>query len=276
MIKCLQKCLDKNGNWNTTRFLQLKREEKIKFERAYNFLWLIYRDNSLTINEMYKLYIQNIFHPLVCLCDDCTNIVHIRTGNKNKQFGFALFCSNTCLNKSVYRKETISKTCKERYGGVGFGSEHHKNKACKTMKEKYGVEYYVLAGNFEEKRVKTYQEKYGVTSPMKSSKIKATHQNNMLQKYGIHNSLCTGIIREQAIITTEKMYGDRQIMATSYIRKLKEEKGDWLPLNKKSDFELYCRAVNKYTTNTINTFQIENIEKIAKLEYSLDHIYSKK
>jgi hypothetical protein len=74
----------------------------------------------------------------------------------------------------------------------------------------------------------------------------------------------------------ETLYGNKQIMATNYIRQLKEEKGEWLPLDRKSEFELYCRAVDKFTIAAVNSFYILNIEKRKKLEYTLDHIYSKK
>jgi hypothetical protein len=192
MIKCLKECLDKNGNWHITSFRRVERLEKNKLVRAYNFLWLIYQDKALSLSEMYKLYRQNIFQPIRCL--ECGATVHPRKGKVSKQFGFALFCSIACLSKSNYRKDLIYKTCTEKYGGVGFGNSHHRNKACKTMKEKYGVEYYVLAANFEEERTKTYQEKYGVSSPMKSTSITNTHRQNMFNKHGVSNSFCKGIL----------------------------------------------------------------------------------
>lgn len=274
MIKCLEKCLDKNSNFSSVKLKHIKNTESFKFNRALKFLQCIYKDKSLSLNEMYKLFKQNIFQPLRCL--NCNATVHLRKGNVVKQFGFALFCSNKCLCNSKYRKELTNKTCIQKYGGIGFGNKYHTEKACKTMKERYGTTYYVLATEFEEKRTKTYQEKYNVTSPMQSSKVRKVHQTNMLKNHGVSNALCKGTLRDKALFTIEKTYGNKQIMATYYMRELKENKGDWLPLDQKSNFELYCMAVDKFTIQSIRKFNITDIEKRKKFEYSLDHIYSKK
>lgn len=139
-----------------------------------------------------KPFKQRLWHFLQ---NDCGETGHCLVCGKRTRLitfakGYNRFCCSTCSNKSQETKqklrETISgyspekrmqinekceKTCKDRYGGIGFASDELKEKYESVMQEKYGAKHNFLVPEIIEKRDRTWQVKYGTDNPMKNKDV---------------------------------------------------------------------------------------------------------
>lgn len=252
--------------------------KKLNVYRDYDFVeyeqfinWCNETYPTLKLSQIYRLVKNNILSPLICQNKNCNNIIRSENRSNHDNCNFSYYCCTECSNSSEDRIQKSLTTKQELYGGNGFELQSHRDKACATMLERYGVEWYTIAKDFKEKVIKTSLQKYGTVHPFKSTIVQNNYKNSMMKKYGVKNTFDkNSIFRKQAMGVIENIYGNSQIMRTSYIRSLNESRGIWIPNARKSDFEVYHKEVWKETNDTISSNSIKNIELRSKF-YHLDH-----
>jgi hypothetical protein len=166
-----------------------------------------YRDKGLNIkngeiiNIPIDLINPNSHIKITAICDLCQkeNLVSIKNYNyqtkDNKKY--------TCHKCSIIKAK---KTKKIRYGNENFNNREkaqktifekynvdhiskipgHYNKVIKTMNEKYGMHFSKTA-EFKEKFKKSMNDNFGVDYPMESDIIRKKSENTLMNKYGVHN-----------------------------------------------------------------------------------------
>ena len=95
-------------------------------------------------------------------------------------------------NATLFGSKSFKENLKEKYGSESF---NNRDKAKKTCKEKYGVEYNFQIEGFVEKSLKKKIEKYGNASNFE--KVKQTN----LKRYGCENPLQNKEICKKALAT---------------------------------------------------------------------------
>ena len=134
----------------------------------------------------YDKFIKSDDEGLCTECGDRTNFVNLKKG-------YLKFCSIRCAHTNQEVLEKISKTCLERYGGLGLSSPVLKEKIETTNIEKHGVkniyerqDVKIKAHSSEslEKVLKTKQKNktFNTSKPEKELKIKL---------YGLSSNLKT-------------------------------------------------------------------------------------
>lgn len=267
----LRSCLDCNGALQGKRYAKMMRNnlEFAKFTRK-NY-------PGHTGPDIVKLLlVHGLKQGKTCGCVGCNNPVHLvwDLARQNTNNGFTITCSPACSGKMPQRQTKIAKTKLERYNGNGFASTVTSAKARKTMKDTYGVEYYVLANDFLEKSHKTSLDNFGVDHHMKIDGGNPNHINVIIEKYGARNILCKeSSIREEIYDRIEELYGSRNPMHSSIIREKMYDEGKW---SRPEEYAEYITKVWSFTNVTINENTILNIEKRGRLDlnpnaYHLDH-----
>lgn len=237
-------CLDVRGNVSSKKFTKLCRDNIV----FVNFVVTTYGD-TYAAREYWQLLRSKHSGPVICQRDGCNNSTKWDAGLYN----FRESCSKKCAYANPARVEKAMATWVERYGeGYGFANARHIDKACNTMRERYGSSFYVETKEFESKRLVTLNDNFGVDYPMQNSALRQRHQAVMLKNHGVTNGLTGGSpLREQALKSLEDKFGARQIMATEYMRKLKEDRGEWTPKNEMDEYLLYKQVVYRFSERTI-------------------------
>ena len=170
------------------------------------------------------------------LCENCGEQTILLSIAK----GYNKYCSRECCNNDPNRiikikitkklkynnenynnRENADQTCLKKYGVKNVSSsEIIKKKKIETCLKNHGVENYTTTDEYKEKTKKTCLEKYNVDNPSKCEKFKEKRSQTIFKKYGVYH------------YSTSREY-----------RLLKEKLNEWIPLEQKSDFEIYSRNV---------------------------------
>lgn len=192
----------------------------------------------------------------VCKCGNKTNFISF-----NK--GYRKFCSVKCQSNSIETKEKIKQTNLNNYGTeYGFQSEEIKNKindvketkynqkyynnrkkAKETTLNKYGVENISQLSSIKRKKNITCFKNFGVENPQQSEIIHKKTLKTLFEKYGVDNISKYPLTEEKRKITTQKKYGVSHYSKSIENREYNEKYKNWIPLEKKTDFEKYIRLV---------------------------------
>lgn len=268
--------LDKYGNISSRKVNIVKERNCLLYSEIINCLDNLYP--GLTLSQSHRLLKNKVYSPLKCL--SCQNvIVNDNRGNSNN-YGFAYYCSTACGNSSSERIRKVIQTKIQKYGGNGFEVESHREKACATMRKKYGQDYYVQTQEFKEKVKQTSLMKYNTSHPFQSRLVQDRYKQTMMSRYNLRHTWVSGsIFREKALKTTEEKFGNSQIMRTSYMRLKKESMGRRIPNHFRMDYEIYRMSVLKFTNQTIASGFIPHINQRGRLDlnpnaWHLDHIVS--
>lgn len=154
------------------------------------------------------------------LCQTCGK--KFKTNIRNLAAGYGKYCSHSCSNSNKEHNEKIIKTREkhksedkdflkkinekqkktklERYGNSNYTN---REKAHKTIKEKYGTDWFVQTEQFKEKQKETYIEHYGVDHNWKSKKSRDKMKQTCLELYNDENYNN----REKSKQTSLKKYG---------------------------------------------------------------------
>ena len=268
--------LDKNGDITSRKVNIVKERNHLLYSEILKSLNQIYP--GLSLPQAHRLLKNQIYYPLTCL--NCQKIILNDNRGNSGNYGFSYYCSTECGNSSSKRTDKIRETKIQKYGGNGFEVDSHRVKACATMREKYGQDYYVLTDEFKEKVRQTSLNKYNTSHPFQSRLAQDRYKQTMMSRYNISNSLVAGSkFREKALRTTEVRFGSRQIMRTSYMRVKSESTGKRIPNYLQKDFELYHMAVSKFTNQALTDGVIHNLNQRGRLDlnpqaWHLDHIVS--
>lgn len=154
------------------------------------------------------------------ICQTCKK--KFKTNIRNLATGYGKYCSHSCSNSNKEHNKKIietrekhksedkdflkkidekkKKTKLERYGNPNYTN---REKAHKTIKEKYGTDWFVQTSHFKEKAEKTYIEHYGVDHNWKSQQSRDKMKQTCLKLYGDENYNN----REKSKQTSLKNYG---------------------------------------------------------------------
>lgn len=222
--------------------------------------------HNLTLKEYYDLYFKKENEGICTVCSNETTFLSFK-------FGYSINCSSECMWKNsdflIKQKESLQN----------YDRNISKNKRKNTCIEKYGVDCISKNNEIKDKIKQNCLEKYGVSSTLKLEKCKnkrdeimsekseeinakrklwwKTGNNSLnvtnnrkqavLEKYQVDNVLKLDSIKKDIILTNFKKYGTNYYCESSQHRKVMEEYYKWMPLELKTEFELYYREVYKET-----------------------------
>lgn len=101
-----------------------------------------------------------------------------------------------------------------------------------------------------------------------------------MNAYGFSNPLSKNSpFRDKALNTVNFKYGNRQIMRTKYLKNKKVASGQNMPTHLRSLYSIYLRSVMRFTTESIKSNSIINLNKRGRLDlnpnaWHLDHKFS--
>jgi hypothetical protein len=237
---------------NKEEFIKYFNSNKIKLVESS--LSKIYPNLVESINTSIKfetkLYSEKVYFYLYDLeqrpiCGHCKyNIVEFDTFTK----GYHKYCSVKCSSNSEYKKESIRKTCIEKYGVENIGIVT-RDKALETMNVRYGC-HISKTNEYKEKYKNTCIERYGVEHFSILDNLNIFKINNPMKNIDVINRS----------LNTKKMNG-------------KIFKWCDYQLN---DIKSYRRSVSYYTEKTYEEYkEILNPDNLDRGIYTnhIDHIY---
>lgn len=128
--------------------------------------------------------------------------------NMNWKDGYKKYCSNKCSANSEVTREKAKKTIKEKWGVEHYSkTDEYTKKVKKTSLERYGVDNYSKTDEYLSKSKKTYMEKYGVSNYTKTDDYLEKVKKTNLKRYGVEYSLQSKEVREKIKRTNLKKYG---------------------------------------------------------------------
>ena len=195
------------------------------------------------------------------LCDRCGTQRKIKyqayTFNIGRSVDGKIYTCDKCSH------EKIKLTNIKRYGVEYFSkTEEFSKKVKKTSNEKFGVDHYSKTEEYIKKRDKTNIEKFGVKNPFQLTDI---IKKSMIDKYGVeHPSQIEGL-------KSERM---------NKRRLTKENLGDWIKTEDRTEWEIYRNKVRTLTSKNIDIifenwdgidfYDGEYIKENSKLPYYND------
>lgn len=216
-----------------------------------------------TIENLYNIY-SGIYAP------KCNNI---KCNNKVKFKGLGAttpnrytdkYCSTLCANSCTAKIKKTENNNLKKYGKKNISSlKEIQLKREKTLIRKYGDKSYNNICKIKKTMIERYGKHY-----MSTEEFKIKRDNTWNIKYGGQ------FLKSNQYL---KLYNGR-FSSTNKFRKIMEEKRNWIPLEKISDFKLYKLKVWQYT-NKQDLKSLDNYEKRGRVDindkcYHLDHIIS--
>lgn len=203
---------DDNGMWYKS-----ERNFKSVFPDIYEDICSFVSDTDITFTSFcQKLYNYTLNDKEKRICSQCGKEISFDERNCE----YKKYCSLDCWRLSGEIGEKISKTkteiysdpkkkeeimlkniktCKEKYGGIGFASKVLSNKSYCTHIERYGVKYPAEVDGWIDLVKKTKLERYGDEWYSNVEKAKQTN----LEKYGVE---WTGMVEEFREKQKKKLY----------------------------------------------------------------------
>lgn len=125
---------------------------------------------------------------IYCITHNITTTQKCKTCNTDVAFvgkRYQTFCSVTCSNSNLERKEQVTQTNTIKYGGPApMCSDEIKIKSINTCLEKYGVKYHQLSEQGKKERKQTNLSKYGYELIFDSPHVRQKINESMTNKYG--------------------------------------------------------------------------------------------
>ena len=210
--------------------------------------WHLNKVHKITTKQYYDLYLKQKKegHCLSCK-EKSTKYISLNQG-------YLKFCSikYTSSNKRIQKK--IKETKKHKYKNENF---NNRNKAKVTLNKKYGLDNVSQIPEIKNKKIKTSLINFGVEHPTQSEIIKNKTKETCIKKYGSDNPSKVKKFQQKRVQTIIDKYGVEHYSKTVEYRKLQEELGKWIPLEFKSDFEIYRMFVWKETNKHIKKLFID-------------------
>lgn len=200
---------------------------------------------DITNEEVYLIY-HDLEKPY---CEECGEPLKY----KSFQIGYLInSCNNSCPGTIKRREQTVLKN--------------------------HGV----LNGFQTDKSKEKILERYGVDNPFLSSDVQKICSEKMSKtKNSIEWKETTGKLSAQKCSNTKNSIEWKETVGAKIKEKMRstnESNGKWIPLDNKTEFQLYKREVWAETNNQ-NLEQLENYDKRGRIDldpnaYSLDHKFS--
>lgn len=214
-----------NDKYNKSSCNKFNTRKYKKYPNILNYLKNRFIDSESDRETIYRIHYKIENKPV---CPVCGNLLSFN-GRRNQLF--LSHCSNKCkkLDKNVNEKWKTS--CGEK------GT--NRNKAKKTMMQKYGVE--------NPYQIPEVIEKIKIFNKEKSKDSLRKQKETCLKKYGVESYLQTDKFKEQSKETCIKKYGVDHPMKSEIIK----EKYNWEEITKKIN-------ITKELHGTFNTSNDEN------------------
>ena len=210
-------------------------------------------EHKYTINDLYTFFNYS-FKDRIATCPICGSTFKITPSqawkhkvNPNKYIGCCKQCSIQI--RFLYVKSP-------------FANKEVRNKAKRTIKEKYGVEHALQSDKVKEKVKKTNLEKYGVECAMQNSEVKEKAFKTNLEKYGVEHPAQCKEIQEKAFKTNLERYGvEHPAQSKEIIEKMQKTTMDRFGvINASSSAEVK----EKRRRTMIEKYGVDHVSKVPK------------
>lgn len=198
--------------------------------------WHLNRAHGITMKQYYDKYVKSDIEG-VCRCGNKTAFISYGQGYKGS-------CSKQCAAISKDRIAKIRATKNEKYGSETY---NNRQRSIETTLIKYGVKNVSSCDDVKQRKALTMLKNYGVANPMQSSVVKAKAKETLLHRYGIINPSYSESFKQKRADTNKLRYGVSSHTQSMSYRQYKESLGEWVPIEHKSDWELYRMMVWKET-----------------------------
>ncbi len=199
---------------------QLTQYIKKNYRNQYNEIINLtsFLDTAATFSERIYCILNDITERQTCkIC-----------GNEVKFWGtYAVHCSQKCSHQDIELKQKFANTCLQKYGTAhpsqsynyrqmlkeknGYFSsyelEHVREKAKKTVREKFNVENVFQCKIIKDKIKKTNLEKYGVEFPTQNQIVKHKIKETNIQKYGTEYASQSILVKDKTMYTNLQRHG---------------------------------------------------------------------
>lgn len=173
---------------------------------------------------------------------------------------------NSCPEYKIYTCDKCSHIKIKEYNKKKYGFDYYSQhpemneRVKKTSIEKFGVEHYSKTDEYIKRRNKTNIEKFGFINPFMDKEM---IKNSFLIKYNVINPSQIEEFRESAKISA---------------RKTNEKSKYWIPLNKKTAWEIYRNKVRNITRLSVKNLEWDGTDyydnEYIKENFSLHHLDS--
>lgn len=186
-----------NGSHNRMRENYFKNN----FPEYYNEI-INYTDNlDLTFKQRLWHWVNEEKDYIKCYCG---NKVSFQTSWKK---GYKNYCSTKCSSNSKEVREKATKTIEDKYGVSHYSkTKDYVDKVKKTSMDRYGVDNFSKTDEYVEKSKKTYKEKYEVDSYTKTDEYVKKSKKTALNKYGVDSYTKTDEFKERFSKTMNEKY----------------------------------------------------------------------
>ena len=181
------------------------------------------RKHNISAKTYYDIYFKKDNDGICKICGKNTNFINLTKG-------YALYCSNKCINNDPIIKNKIYNTNIKKYGTkYGLSNEIVITKRIQTNIKKYGVENVFQSDLIKEKIKQTCLDKYGVVSCNQIENVKQKKKETCLIKYGAENYSQTTECKNKIKQTCLDKYGVENYSQTNmfykkYLNGLKNNK----------------------------------------------------
>jgi len=207
-------------------------EFNVKGEQSFFRLHLA-KIHNIKSKEYYDKYFKKQNEDICEYCGKLTKYISFKNGY-SKHCSYDCSCSDPLtINKSRITKklkyddenfnnrESAKNTCLKIYGVTNISkSKQIKLQKTITCLKNHGVDNYTKTEECKNRVKETCLKKYNVDNPSKYKEFKDKRTQTIFEKYGVYN------------YSTSREY-----------RLLKERLKEWIPLELKTDFEIYSRKV---------------------------------
>jgi hypothetical protein len=191
-----------NGSHNRMRESYFKNN----FPEYYNEI-INYTDNlDLAFKQRLWHWVNEEKYYIKCYCG---NKVSFQTSWKK---GYKNYCSTKCSSNSKEVREKATKTIENKYGVSHYSkTKDYVDKVKKTSLDRYGVDNFSKTDEYVEKSKKTYKEKYGVDSYTKTYEYIEKSKKTALDKYGVDSYTKTDDFKRRFSKTMNKKYNSNSL-----------------------------------------------------------------
>jgi len=189
--------------------------------------------HNITTKDYYDLYFKKETEGNCERCGKSTRFISFSQG-------YLRYCNQSC---AAYDIKTINKAKITKK--LKYGNENYNNRidATKTCLEVYGVSNVSKNDEIKNKKIKTSLKNYGVENYTTTEEFKKRSQQTCLEKYNVDNPSKCEKFKEKRAQTIFDRYGVYHYSTSKEYRLLKEKLNEWIPLDQKTEFELYSRKV---------------------------------
>lgn len=189
--------------------------------------------HNITSKEYYDYFFKKENEGECLICGKSTKFISF-----NK--GYSRYCDKKCASGDIKTINKIKITKKLKYNNENYNNREEAKKTCLKI---YGVSNVSKCDEVKNKKIKTNLKNYGVENYTITFEFKEKTKSTCLKKYNVDNPSKCETFKEKRTQTIFKKYGVYHYSTSREYRLLKEKLNEWIPLDKKSDFEIYSRNV---------------------------------